>query len=244
MLKFSDVDAYYGAHHVLRGVDYEVFDKEIVCLLGGNASGKSTTMKAILGLVRPTNGTIQFLGQRIDQWETSDIVKAGVAPVPEARRIFPLMSVHENLEMGAYVRSDKAAIAEDYDRVYAMFPRLAERKTQMGGTMSGGEQQMLAVGRALMARPKLLIMDEPSMGLSPLFVEKSFETIQRINQQGVTVFLVEQNAAMALSIAHRGYVIQTGRIVLADTATNLINNDLVAEAYLGAKSRHGNPPAN
>ena len=238
MLKFADVDVYYGAHHVLRGVDYEVFDKEIVCLLGGNASGKSTTMKAILGVVRPTNGAIHFLGRRIDQLETSDIIRAGVAPVPEARRIFPLMSVHENLEMGAYVRRDKAEIAEGYDRVYEMFPRLAERKTQIAGTMSGGEQQMLAVGRALMARPTLLIMDEPSMGLSPLLVEKSFETIQSINQQGVTIFLVEQNAAMALSIAHRGYVIQTGRIILSDTATNLINNELVAEAYLGTESRH------
>ncbi len=218
LLKFNAVHAYYGPHHVLQGVDYVIYPGEIVCLLGGNASGKSTT---------------EFEGRRIDQWDTGARVRAGIAPVPEARRIFPDMTVMENLELGAFARRDRSEIASDYDRVFAMFPRLAERRRQLGGTMSGGEQQMLAIGRALMARPKLICMDEPSMGLSPLLVQRVFEIIQELNRQGVTIFVVEQNAHAALSIAHRGYVIQTGRIVLADAAGALLKNPDIRAAYLG-----------
>lgn len=233
LLKFRAVDAYYGPHHVLKSVDYEIFDGEIVCLLGGNASGKSTTMKAILGLVRPRRGSIEFAGQRIDTWETGDRVRAGIAPVPEARRVFPDMTVMDNLELGAFARRDKSDIRSDYERVFGLFPRLAERRSQLAGTMSGGEQQMLAIGRAMMARPRLICMDEPSMGLSPLLVERVFEIIQTLNKQGVTIFVVEQNAAMALSIAHRGYVIQTGRIVMAGAARTLLNDPQIKDAYLG-----------
>jgi branched-chain amino acid transport system ATP-binding protein len=233
LLKFRAVDVYYGPHHVLKGVDYEIDEGEIVCLLGGNASGKSTTMKAILGVVRPKRGSIEFAGQRIDTWETGDRVRAGIAPVPEARRVFPDMTVMDNLELGAYARRDKQDIKSDYARVFDLFPRLAERRQQLAGTMSGGEQQMLAIGRALMARPRLICMDEPSMGLSPLLVERVFETIQTLNRQGLSIFVVEQNAAMALSIAHRGYVIQTGRIVMADEASKLLANPQIQEAYLG-----------
>jgi branched-chain amino acid transport system ATP-binding protein len=233
LLRFDAVHCYYGPHHVLQGVDYVIYPGEIVCLLGGNASGKSTTMKAIMGVVRPRSGAIEFEGQRIDRWDTGARVRAGIAPVPEARRVFPDMTVMENLELGAFARSDHADIAADFDRVFATFPRLAERRRQLAGTMSGGEQQMLAIGRALMARPRLICMDEPSMGLSPLLVERVFEIIKELNRQGVTIFVVEQNAHAALAIAHRGYVIQTGRIVLSDNAAALLANPEIRAAYLG-----------
>ena len=233
MLKLEGVDTYYGPSHILKNVSLEVNQGEIVTLLGANAAGKTTTMKTILGLVRPTKGAVSFADQRIDRTPTKEIVSRGLVLVPEARRVFPRMSVLENLQMGAYIRKDTAAIQADLDRVLTLFPRLKERATQLAGTLSGGEQQMLAIGRALMASPRLVCMDEPSMGLSPILVQTVFDTIQRIRDQGVTVFLVEQNAFMALNIADRGYVLQQGRIVLADTAKNLLTNDLVRRAYLG-----------
>jgi len=233
MLKLANVDTYYGPIRVLHGVSIHVNQGEIVCLLGANAAGKTTTMKTIFGLVRPARGEITFEGRRIDRRPTGEIIKQGLALVPEARRIFPRMTVLENLEMGAYSRGNAKEIAADMERVFELFPRLKERAKQVAGTLSGGEQQMLAMGRALMARPRLICMDEPSMGLSPILVEKVFETIQEIRKQGMTVFLVEQNAFMALNIADRGYVLQTGKIVLSDTAANLLQNDLVRQAYLG-----------
>ena len=233
MLQLQNVNAYYGPNHVLKDVSLEVNKGEIVCLLGANAAGKTTTMKTIFGLVKPRSGTITLEGERIDTVGTDIVIKRGMALVPEARRVFSRMSVRENLEMGAYMISSRAAVQEDTERVYRLFPRLKERDKQVAGTMSGGEQQMLAIGRALMARPRLICMDEPSMGLSPILVQTVFDTIQEIRQQGVTVLLVEQNAFMALNIADRGYVIQQGRIVLTDTAKNLLTNDLVRQAYLG-----------
>jgi branched-chain amino acid transport system ATP-binding protein len=233
LLRFNAVDVYYGPHHVLQQVDYVVYRHEIVCLLGGNASGKSTTMKAIMGVVRPRRGTVEFDGRRIDQWETGDRVRAGIAAVPEARRVFPELSVLDNLELGAYARRQRQEIRHDFERVFSMFPRLAERRRQLAGTMSGGEQQMLAIGRALMARPQLICMDEPSLGLAPKLVQQVFDTIRQLKQQGVTIFLVEQNARVALSIADRGYVLQTGRVVLADSASNLLHNPEIRTAYLG-----------
>lgn len=233
MLKLEGIDTFYGPSHVLHDVSLEVGQGEIVCLLGANAAGKTTTMKTIMGLVRPKRGQITFDGKRIDSQATTDIVTRGVALVPEARRVFARMTVLENLQMGAYIRKDVADIQNDLNRVYSLFPRLKEREKQLAGTLSGGEQQMLAIGRALMAKPRLVCMDEPSMGLSPILVQTVFDTIQEIRKQGVTVFLVEQNAFMALNIADRGYVIQQGRIVLSDTAKNLLTNDLVRRAYLG-----------
>ncbi|MBI3962655.1 MAG: ABC transporter ATP-binding protein [Deinococcus sp.] len=233
LLRLTGIDTFYGPIQILRKVNIELYGGEMVCLLGGNASGKSTTLKTILGLVRPAKGTIEFLDRRIEHLSTPQRVKMGMSPVPENRRLFPRMTVMENLEMGAYLRNDRAAIKEDMERVFGLFPRLKERLRQLAGTLSGGEQQMLAMGRALMARPKLVLMDEPSMGLAPIFVEKIFEIIKEINQQGTAVFVVEQNANMALSIADRGYVLQTGEIVLADTAENLRNNELMRKAYLG-----------
>jgi branched-chain amino acid transport system ATP-binding protein len=232
LLKFNSVDVFYGPHHVLQAVDYVVYPGEIVCLLGGNASGKSTTMKTIMGTVRPRRGSVEFAGQRIDQWETGARVRAGIAVVPEARRLFANMTVLENLQLGAFARRDRR-LGEDFERVFALFPRLAERRAQLAGTLSGGEQQMVAIGRALMARPKMICMDEPSMGLSPLLVQRVFGIIHELNRQGVTIFVVEQNAHVALSHAHRGYVLQTGRIVLADTASNLLRNPRIRAAYLG-----------
>jgi branched-chain amino acid transport system ATP-binding protein len=218
----------------LRNVSLSVERGEIVSLLGGNACGKSTTMKTILGLVKPKQGKIEFLGQRIEKLSPSAIVRAGISPVLEARRLFPFLTVYENLRMGAYVRKDKKEILVDIERMYDLFPVVKDRYRQLASTLSGGEQQMVAMARALMARPKLLIMDEPSMGLSPLFVDKIFEIIQQINQtQGVSILLVEQNANMALSIASRGYVLQTGEIVLNDTARELLDNPLMQKAYLG-----------
>ncbi len=234
MLRLADIDTFYGSIQALKQVSLTVETGEIVSLLGGNACGKSTTMKTILGLVKPRKGTIEFLGQRIDRQPPSVIVKAGISPVLEGRRLFPYLTVHENLLMGAYTRSDSKAIKDDIERMHDLFPVVRERSKQVASTLSGGQQQMVAIARALMARPKLLIMDEPSMGLSPKFVDKVFEIIQEINQkEGVAILLVEQNANMALSIANRGYVLQTGEIVLADTAENLLHNPLMQKAYLG-----------
>lgn len=233
MLKLTNVNTSYGPTRVLQEVSLEVNKGEIVCLLGANAAGKTTTMKTIFGLVRPLSGSIAFNDQPIERKPTGDIVRAGLALVPEARRIFSRMTVLENLEMGAFIRNNRAEVKEDVDRVCQIFPRIKERLKQVAGTMSGGEQQMLAMGRALMSRPTMICMDEPSMGLSPILVETVFNTILRIREDGVTVFLVEQNASMALSLADRGYVLQTGKIVLSDTAKNLLTNDLVRQAYLG-----------
>ncbi len=233
LLRLQNINTYYGPIHILQDVSLEVYPGELVCLLGGNASGKSTTLKTILGIVKPANGTVEFTGEAVENQSTSYRIERGMAVVPENRRIFGSMSVEENLQMGAYLRRDPDGVKEDFERVMTLFPRLKERLSQMGGTLSGGEQQMLAMGRALMSRPKLLLMDEPSMGLSPLLVELNFQLIQQVNQQGVTIFMVEQNANMALSIATRGYVVQTGRIVLTDDARNLLNNDQLRKAYLG-----------
>ncbi len=233
MLELQGVDTFYGPSHVLQNVSIRVNKGEIVCLLGANAAGKTTTMKTIFGIVRPVKGSVIFEGQPIHRAPTAKIVASGLAMVPEGRHVFPQMTVLENLEMGAFIHSDRKQIQEDMDRVFTLFPRLKERLKQVAGTLSGGEQQMLAMGRALMARPRLVCMDEPSMGLSPILVERVFEIIQEIRKQGVTVFLVEQNANMALNVADRGYVIQTGKIVLSDTAQNLLTNDLVRQAYLG-----------
>ncbi len=233
ILQLKDVDVHYGKIQALADIQISINEAELVCLLGGNASGKSTTLKTILGVVKPSAGSIEFLGNRIDGLPTKKIVERGVSIVPENRRIFPKLTVLENLELGAYLRSDTQEIAEDMDRIFDLFPRIKERRQQFGATLSGGEQQMLAMGRALMSRPKLLLMDEPSMGLAPILVESSFEIIQKVNQEGVTIFVVEQNANMALSIADRGYVLQLGRIVLHDEAQNLLNNEMMKKAYLG-----------
>jgi branched-chain amino acid transport system ATP-binding protein len=233
LLEFKDVDTYYGDLHVLKKVNYAIEQGEIVALLGGNACGKSTTMKTIMGVVRPTRGQVIFDGQSIGNLATAERVRRGIAPVLEARRLFPRMTVFENLEMGAYLRKHGPEFDQDLERVYSLFPRVKERLTQIAGTLSGGEQQMVAMGRALMARPRLLCMDEPSMGLSPIFVEQVFDIIQEINRQGTTIFMVEQNANMALSIAHRAYVLQTGMVVLSGAADELRRNPLIREAYLG-----------
>jgi branched-chain amino acid transport system ATP-binding protein len=232
LLEFRGVDTYYGSLHILKGVTYEVRAGEIVTLLGSNGAGKTTTMKTILGIVRPRNGEIFFEGNRIDGRPTRQIVGLGVAPVPEGRRVFPKLTVLDNLKMGAWTRKD-GGVQRDIDRAFSLFPRLAERKNQLAGTMSGGEQQMLAIGRALMASPRLLIMDEPSMGLSPILTERVFDTVVEINKQGTTIFMVEQNAYMALQIATRGYVLQTGRVILSGTSEELLSSDMVRRAYLG-----------
>jgi len=233
LLEFRQVDTHYGDLHVLKSVDYRIEAGEIVCLLGGNASGKSTTMKAIMGVVRPSRGDIIYEGRSLTGISTAERVRRGIAPVLEARRLFPRMTVFENLEMGAYTRRRDPEFDADLDRVFSLFPRVKERVAQLAGTLSGGEQQMVAIGRALMARPKLLCMDEPSMGLSPAYVEQVFDIIEEINRQGVTIFMVEQNANMALSIAHRAYVLQTGQIVLSGPAAELRENELIRQAYLG-----------
>jgi branched-chain amino acid transport system ATP-binding protein len=233
MLRLTNVDTYYGPSQVLNNVSLEVNKGEIVCLLGANAAGKTTTMKTIFGLVHPRKGSVVFEEHPIEHKLPGDIVRLGLALVPEARRIFPRMTVLENLEMGAFIRDNRREIQEDIDHVFQIFPRIKERLKQVAGTMSGGEQQMLAMGRALMSRPRLICMDEPSMGLSPILVQTVFDTIIRVREEGVTIFLVEQNASKALSVADRGYVLQTGKIVLSDTAKNLLTNDLVRQAYLG-----------
>ncbi len=233
LLQFRDVNTHYGDLHVLKDVNYTIAAGEIVSLLGGNACGKSTTMKTIMGVVRPTTGSVLFEGQPIERLSTSARVRRGIAPVLEARRLFPRMTVFENLEMGAYTQPRGAGFNEDLERVYGLFHRVKERRNQLAGTLSGGEQQMVAIGRALMGRPRLICMDEPSMGLSPLYVEQVFDIIQAINRQGTTIFMVEQNAAMALQIAHRAYVLQTGVVVLSGTAEELRRNEDIRHAYLG-----------
>jgi branched-chain amino acid transport system ATP-binding protein len=237
VLSLTGVVTHYGPIRALDDLTLEVSAGEIVCLLGGNASGKSTTMKTILGVVRPSAGHIQFEGQRIDGLPTEAIVRRGISLVPEARRIFGRMTVWENLAMGAFCRerASPSELQQDRERVYALFPRLRERAQQLGGTLSGGEQQMLAIGRALMARPRLLLMDEPSMGLAPALVDQDFDIIQAINRQGTTILVVEQNAAVALSIATRGYVLKNGRIVAHDTAEALLRADHIRRAYLGER---------
>jgi branched-chain amino acid transport system ATP-binding protein len=233
ILSVEDVHTYYGTIHALKGVSLDVHDGEIVTLIGANGAGKSTTLRSINGLNHPRKGKITFAGEDITERPPHEIVKMGIAQSPEGRHVFGRMSVIENLEMGAYQRDDKAGIREDIERVYDLFPRLKERRTQKSGTMSGGEQQMLAIGRALMARPKLLLLDEPSMGLAPIFVDKIFEIIREINQQGTPILLVEQNALMALDAADRGYVMETGHIALADDAKALRENEQVRKTYLG-----------
>jgi branched-chain amino acid transport system ATP-binding protein len=233
VLELRNVSTHYGLIAVLREVSIELRPGEIVCLLGGNASGKSTTLKTILGMVTPSQGEVVYRGESIGGLSTTDIVGRGVTMVPENRRLFTRMTVRENLELGSYLRTDKAKVKEDLDRVMELFPRIRERLTQKAGTLSGGEQQMVAMSRALMADPKVLLMDEPSMGLAPVLVDQVFQIIQDINKLGTTIFVVEQNANMALSIADRGYVLQTGQIVLADTAAALLKNPQMREAYLG-----------
>jgi branched-chain amino acid transport system ATP-binding protein len=233
VLELRGVDASYGPVEVLRGVSLEVRAGEIVSLLGPNAAGKTTTLRTILGMVKPRGGQVLVEGERVDGLPTPKIVAKRVTMVPESRRLFARMSVRENLDIGAHLRSDTDAIKEDLEKVLALFPRLRERLRQKAGTLSGGEQQMLAIGRALMADPKVLLMDEPSMGLAPILVQQVFDTIRAINERGTTIFLVEQNAKMALSIADRGYVLRTGEIALADTAENLLRSPEMQEAYLG-----------
>jgi branched-chain amino acid transport system ATP-binding protein len=233
ILELRDVHSFYGSIEALKGVSLDVREGEIVTLIGANGAGKSTTLRSINGLVRPKTGTIHFQGRDITNSSSHDIVKSGIAHSPEGRRLFPRMSVMENLEMGAFQREDRSGLKEDIDRVFSFFPRLAERRNQKAGTLSGGEQQMCAMGRALMARPKLLLLDEPSMGLAPIFVEKIFEIVKEINEQGTPILLVEQNALMALDTAHRGYVMETGKIALADDAKALRQNEQVRKAYLG-----------
>jgi branched-chain amino acid transport system ATP-binding protein len=233
ILELRDVCTHYGPIQVLRDVSIAVYPGEIVCLLGGNASGKTTTLKTILGFVVPTHGDVMLDGERVNELPTQSLVDMGISMVPENRRLFKRMTVKENLELGSYLRRDKAEVQEDLDRVLELFPRVRERMTQRAGTLSGGEQQMVAMARALMARPKVLLMDEPSMGLAPILVEQNFDIIQQVNAQGTTVFVVEQNASMALSIADRGYVLQSGKIVLSDTGEGLLDDPQMREAYLG-----------
>ena len=233
LLELNDVHTYYGAIHALRGVSISVEDGEIVTLIGSNGAGKSTTLRTISGLLRPRQGTVSLGDKRIDGLRPHQIVQLGACQSPEGRRVFARMTVHENLEMGAFSRKEKTKIASDFERVYGLFPRLKERTAQRAGTLSGGEQQMLAIARALMAAPRVLLLDEPSMGLAPILVEQIFEIIKTINQQGTTVLLVEQNALMALGIANRGYILQTGEIVLTDDAHKLAANPEVKRAYLG-----------
>ena len=233
LLRVEDVHTYYGAIHALKGISVEVREGEIVTLIGANGAGKSTTLRSINGLNHPRRGKIVFAGRDITNAPPHDVVKMGISQSPEGRRLFPRMSVVENLQMGAFQRTDRGNLREDMDRVFSLFPRLAERKSQKAGTMSGGEQQMCAIGRALMARPRLLMLDEPSMGLAPIFVERIFETIREINAQGTSILLVEQNALMALDTANRGYVLETGKVALADDAKQLRANEQVRKTYLG-----------
>ena len=233
ILKLDGVHTFYGTIEALKGITLEVHEGEVVTLIGANGAGKSTTLRSINGLNQPREGSIVFQGKNITRRPPHEIVQMGISQSPEGRRLFPHMTVLENLEMGAFQRKDRSGIREDLDRVYSLFPRLAERKGQRGGTLSGGEQQMCAIGRALMARPKLLMLDEPSMGLAPIFVEKIFEIVVEINKQGTPILLVEQNALMALDVANRGYVLETGHVALADEAKALARNEQVRKTYLG-----------
>jgi branched-chain amino acid transport system ATP-binding protein len=233
MLKIEKINVFYGAIHALKDISFEVNQGEIVTLIGANGAGKSTTLKTISGLLTPKTGTVEFLGQSLVGMPAHKIVMEGIGHVPEGRRVFANMTVLENLELGAYIRKDKEETAKDFARVFERFPRLEERKSQLAGTLSGGEQQMLAIGRALMSRPKLLLMDEPSMGLAPLLVKEIFQIVKEINEQGTTILLVEQNAHMALSIANKAYVLETGKIVLQGDAHELAENEAVKKAYLG-----------
>jgi branched-chain amino acid transport system ATP-binding protein len=233
MLEVKEIHTYYGNIHALKGISLTVDKGEIVTLIGANGAGKTTTLKAISGLLKPRRGYIVLNDEDLSDFKAHEIVYKGVSMVPEGRGIFAKLTLIENLDMGAYSRKDRDNLGQDLERVFTLFPRLKERRSQVAGTLSGGEQQMLAIGRAIMARPSLLLMDEPSMGLAPILVESIFDTINQINKEGVTVLLVEQNALMALSIAHRGYVMQTGEIVLQDTADNLQKNEMVQKAYLG-----------
>jgi branched-chain amino acid transport system ATP-binding protein len=233
MLEVSDLHTYYGNIHALKGISLTVEQGEIVTLIGGNGAGKTTTLRTISGLIKPRQGSVTLEGENLAQYKAHQVVYKGVAMVPEGRGIFARLTVEENLDLGAYTRTDRAAIAQDLERVFTVLPRLKERHKQVAGTLSGGEQQMLAIGRALMAHPRLMLLDEPSMGLAPILVESIFDTIRAINKEGTTILLVEQNALMALSIASRGYVLQTGQIVLHDTAANLQQNEMVQKAYLG-----------
>jgi branched-chain amino acid transport system ATP-binding protein len=233
VLEVEDIHTFYGSIEALKGVSLEVGEGEIVTLIGANGAGKSTTLRSINGLNRPREGKIRFQGEDITERPAHEIVKMGISQSPEGRRVFSRMSVLENLQMGAYQRENKKEIREDLERVYSLFPRLQERKGQKAGTLSGGEQQMVAIGRALMARPKLLLLDEPSMGLAPIFVDKIFEIVKEINEQGTPILLVEQNALLALDVARRGYVLETGRVALADSAKALRENEQVRKTYLG-----------
>jgi branched-chain amino acid transport system ATP-binding protein len=233
ILEVRDMHTYYGAIHAIKGISLEVHEGEIVTLIGSNGAGKSTTLRSINGLNHPRTGTIRFQDRDITNEAAHNVVKMGISQAPEGRKLFPRMSVVENLEMGAFQRRDRSRLRDDFERVYSLFPRLAERKHQKAGTLSGGEQQMCAIGRALMARPKLLLLDEPSMGLAPVLVDRIFETLTEINAQGTPILLVEQNALMALDIANRGYVLETGRVALADEAGKLRENEQVRKTYLG-----------
>lgn len=233
VLEVENIHTYYGNIHALKGISLTVEEGEIVTLIGGNGAGKTTTLRSISGLHKPRTGDVVLFGEDLAAYKAHEIVRKGVAMVPEGRGIFARLTVLENLDLGAYTRDDRGSVKQDLERVFSIFPRLEERKSQVAGTLSGGEQQMLAIGRALMAHPRLLLLDEPSMGLAPILVESIFDTIKSINQEGTTVLLVEQNALMALSIADRGYVLQTGQIVLQDTAENLRKNEMVQKAYLG-----------
>jgi len=233
MLEVENIHSYYGNIHALKGISLTVDKGEIVTLIGGNGAGKTTTLRTITGIMKPREGKVSLEGENLDRYKAHEIVFKGIAMVPEGRRIFGRLTVSENLDMGAYTRQKNQEIEESRDRVFKLFPRLKERKEQVAGTLSGGEQQMLATGRAMMGHPRILLLDEPSMGLAPVLVESIFETLQQINKEGVTILLVEQNALMALSIAHRGYVMQTGEIVLSDKAEELKKNKTVQKAYLG-----------
>jgi branched-chain amino acid transport system ATP-binding protein len=233
ILRVEEIHTYYGSIEALKGISLEVGEREIVTLIGANGAGKTTTLRSINGLNHPRRGRIVFHGDDVTRTPPHEVVKRGISQSPEGRKLFPRMSVTENLEMGAFQRTDRAGIKEDMDRVFSLFPRLAERKSQKAGTMSGGEQQMLAIGRALMARPKLLLLDEPSMGLAPILVERIFGIVKEINQQGIPILLVEQNALMALEIADRGYVLETGKVALANNAAALRRDEQVRKTYLG-----------
>lgn len=233
MLKVNDLQVYYGAIHAIKGITFDVNEGEIVSLIGANGAGKTTTLHAVSGLLKPTSGEVSFLSSKIDNLSADKIVRKGIAHVPEGRRVFSQLSVQENLELGSFLVKDKNFIKNEYERVLTLFPRLKERLKQMAGTLSGGEQQMLAIGRSLMSNPKMLLMDEPSMGLAPILVKEIFEIIKECNKQGMTILLVEQNAKMALNISHRAYVLETGRVVISDDAKNLLGNEEVKKAYLG-----------